>query len=431
MLPHESSLKTVLNRGSRGSVKANSPEVAIASSTGKNSSTPQYERQPSIAILSVKSTDNNKNNLELLSNTIAEEFQRSTQSKVLFLDDIRVLLHGEGNNNLLDCFSDSCLSRIGAEAGVDIVIVGNLGKLGSTHILDLKMVDVLRDKVLKRTSLKATDDLGKILAEIPEAIATLTEQTDMIASVVEPASATGQLVASSVTSYKESVVWIFPGTFLMGSHYTSGEVDELPTHTVQLNGFFIDRFEVTRADFKNVMGQSPSSAKGCDNCPVTDVTWQEADDYCKKIGKRLPTEAQWEYACRAGAETPFSTGVTLSSDLANFNGQKPFGSSTVGPMRGKVIPVGSFKPNGWNLHDMHGNAAEWCSDWYDVAYYGNSPKKNPQGPEKGTLKVVRGGAWNTDGNGIRAANRVAYNPAMRLNSIGFRCVKEDNAGSGK
>lgn len=431
VLPRESSLKTVLNRGNRGKVKANSPEVAITSVTHKNATTPQPERQPSIAILSVKSTDNNKNNLELLSNTIAEEFQRSTQSKVLFLDDIRMLLHGEGINKLLGCFSDSCLSRVGAEAGVDIVIVGNLGKLGSTHILDLKMVDVLRNKVLKRTSIKATDDLGKILAEIPGAITTLTEQTDMIAAVVEPASAEGQQPSSSAISYKESITWIFPGTFLMGSRYKSGEIDELPTHAVKLNGFFIDRFEVTRAEFRSAMGQSPSSAKGCENCPVTDVTWQEADDYCKKIGKRLPTEAEWEYTCRAGTATPFTTGVTISSDLANFNGQKPFGSSTVGPMRGKVMPVGSFKPNGWNLHDMHGNVAEWCSDWYDVTYYGNSPEKTPQGPAKGTLKVVRGGAWSADGNGIRSANRVGYNPAMRLNSIGFRCIKEDNTGTAK
>ncbi|MBN1577960.1 MAG: SUMF1/EgtB/PvdO family nonheme iron enzyme [Chitinispirillaceae bacterium] len=424
VLPLESALKTVLNSGSRGEIKRSKPQVMLS---GIGDSTAvlhkKHQKQPSIAILSVKSKDKSEENLEHISNSVASAFEKSTSAKVLFLDDVKKLLHAEGVDRLLDCFTDSCISRIGAQAGVDIVIVGNLGQLGTTHILDLKMVDVLRDKLLKRTSISVTDDLGLILKEIPGAIGKLVETDLVLTSVVEsPATAEP---ASTPALYQEKIVWIFPGGFVMGSNCKSGEVDELPAHKVKLNGFFIDRFEVTRDEFEKVMGYNPSSAKGCSNCPVTDVTWQEASDYCTKVGKRLPTEAQWEYACRAGSTTPFYTGMTITGDQANFNAQKPFGGSPLGPFKGKIVPVGSFPHNSWNLHDMYGNAAEWCADWYDIAYYGNSLETNPPGPKTGKLKVVRGGGWSSDGNGLRSSNRMAYNPELRLNTIGFRCVQPD------
>ncbi|MBN1306633.1 MAG: SUMF1/EgtB/PvdO family nonheme iron enzyme [Chitinispirillaceae bacterium] len=424
VLPLESALKTVLNSGSRGEIKRNTPQVllsGIGDSTAVLSKKPH--KQPSIAILSVKSKDKSEGNLEHISNSVATAFEKSTRAKVLFLDDVKKLLHTEGVDRLLDCFTDSCISRIGARAGVDIVIVGNLGQLGTTHILDLKMVDVLRDKLLKRTSVSVTEDLGLILKEIPGAIEKLVEKDSVLTSVVEsPATAEPD---SALQGYQEKIVWIFPGSFVMGSSHTSGEVDELPSHKVKLGGFFIDRFEVTREEFEKVMGYNPSSAKGCGTCPVTDVTWREASGYCTKVGKRLPTEAQWEYACRAGSVTPFYTGATITGDQANFNARKPFGGSPVGLFRGKAVPVGSFPPNGWNLHDMYGNAAEWCADWYDVAYYGNTPEEDPRGPKTGKLKVVRGGGWSSDGNGLRSSNRMAYNPELRLNTIGFRCVTPD------
>ena len=423
VLPHNSTLKTVLNSGSRGIIYPDKPHVQLS---GISDTPPRKQKkikmkQPSIAILSVKSSDTKKENLEHISNTVAHEFEKSTNATVLFLDDIKKLLHAEGGDRLLDCFTDSCISRIGARAGVDIVIVGNLGKLGSTHILDLKMVDVLRDKMLKRTSVKVKEDLGLILNEIPGAINNLVDVDTVLTSVVTTPATVKD--TSATPAYKEKVVWIFPGTFTMGSGNRSGEVDELPKHEVSLDGFFIDRFEVTRDEFKAVMGYDPSSSKGCGSCPVTGITWQEAATFCTKTGKRLPTEAEWEYACRAGTKTPFYTGVTISDEQANFNAQKPYGGSTIGTFRGKVIPVGSLKPNSWNLHDMYGNAAEWCFDWYDVAYYGNSPDKNPSGPQKGKLKTVRGGSWQSEGIGLRSANRTAYNPELRLHTIGFRCVK--------
>jgi formylglycine-generating enzyme required for sulfatase activity len=229
--------------------------------------------------------------------------------------------------------------------------------------------------------------------------------------------------------YHETVAWIKGGTFVMGSKAAEGDADESPLHNVTLNGFYIDKYEVSRADFEKVMGFNPSTTKGCDECPVDNVSWNEAQEYCSKTGKRLPTEAEWEYACRAGTTTAFSFGSTLTSDQANFNGKFSYGGGPEGPDREKSMPAGSFKSNAWNLYDMHGNVAEWCSDWYDASYYGNSEKANPAGPKDGKLKVVRGGAWNQKGTSLRSARRSGYNPILRLNTIGFRCVKADSGAA--
>jgi len=429
ILPRESTLKTLLNAGSRGVVDPARQEVRLSAIEKDGvKKRAQSAKQPSIAVLSIKSTDKAKGNVEHISNALAKEFENTTSARVLFLDDLKRLLHAEGDDRLLDCFTDSCISRIGARAGVDIVIVGNLGQLGSAHILDLKMVDVLRDKLLSRASVSVSEDLGLILGELPTAIRTLVKEDTTLSSVV---SKPRRAVASGAQNepYREKLVWIFPGSFSMGSISKTGDVDELPSHRVELDGFFIDRFEVTRDEFEKVMGFNPSSAKGCGDCPATEITWQEASDYCSKQGKRLPTEAEWEYACRAGTTTQFYTGVTISADQANFYAQKPYGGSQVGVFRAKSLPVGSFEPNPWNLHDMYGNAAEWCADWYDVAYYGNTDKRNPAGPKSGKLRVVRGGSWNSDGNGLRSSNRFAFNPELRLNTIGFRCVKSDSSAA--
>jgi len=424
--------RTTVVKGQRCITYPDKTRMQIAflpEATPVSSSNIPEKSQPTIGILSIRSAKPRDENLEPVSNRIASEFEKNSNAKILYLDDIRKLLHNEGNERLLSCYTDSCISEIGSKAGVDVVIVGNMNQLGSSHILDLKMIDVLRDKLLNRTSISVKDDIGLILNEIPAAISKLSVVDTMLSSVIKPPVAKDS--AQNQKQYQETVVWIFPGKFTMGSQFKTGDIDELPTHTVELDGFYIDRFEVTRGEFENVMGFNPVPARGCSSCPVTNVTWQEASDYCRKVGKRLPTEAEWEYACRAGTNSPFYTGVTLTAEDANFNGQKPFGGSPAGKFAGKTVPVGDYPPNNWNLHDMYGNAAEWCSDWYDVAYYGNSPAKNPQGPEKGTLRVVRGGSWNSAGADVRSANRMAYNPELRLNTTGFRCVKSDDSKTKK
>jgi formylglycine-generating enzyme required for sulfatase activity len=154
----------------------------------------------------------------------------------------------------------------------------------------------------------------------------------------------------------------------------------------------------------------------------------------KKAGRayRLPTEAEWEYACRAGTSTPYSSGKTLSSKEANFNGNFPYGDAARGPYLRKTAKVGSYAPNAWGLYDMHGNVAEWCSDWYDPNYYRESPKADPKGPAKGVVstdykdfyRVVRGGCWLDEAGACRSAYRFRAMPHDAYQLIGFRVVCE-------
>jgi formylglycine-generating enzyme required for sulfatase activity len=423
-------IKSTVEPGMRVTIFPKSPEMVFSplppGAIKKTEPQTALRKQPKIAILSVQSSVVSKDNLERVSDYIAEQFEKKSNGKVLFLEDIRSMLASEGMEKLLNCFADSCISHIGSAIGADIVIIGGIGQLGSNHLFSLKMIDVLRDNVISRTSVKVTGDAGKILDEIPTAVENLVKKSErhMDSVMMTPAAAQAS-GANDAKPYRETVTWIKGGSFVMGSKAVEGEMDETPPHQVTVRGFFMDKYEVTKEDYERAMGVNPTTSKGCAICPVENVNWEEAQAYCKKLGKRLPTEAEWEYACRAGGTMLFHFGNTLSGDQANFNTKQPFDGAPPGPSKEKTVPVGSYAPNAWGLYDMHGNVAEWCSDWYDAAAYGTTAKENPQGPKDGKLKVVRGGAWNSSGAGLRSSRRAGYNPALRLNSVGFRCVKDD------
>jgi len=134
----------------------------------------------------------------------------------------------------------------------------------------------------------------------------------------------------------------------------------------------------------------------------------------------LPTEAQWEYACRAGTTTPFNTGNCLNSTQANYNAINPYPSCSKGEYKGEVVPVGSYAPNAWGLYDMHGNVWEWCADWYGS--YSSGSQTNPTGPSSGTGRVLRGGSWSNNAGICRSANRSGDTPDIRYSICGFRLV---------
>ena len=235
------------------------------------------------------------------------------------------------------------------------------------------------------------------------------------------------------------LVYIPAGTFMMGGDQSPEQVarlgegqadwyqDEHPQHRVRITqGFYLGATEITQAQYEAVMGKNPSHFKGKDN-PVEQVSWNEAAEFCKKLSEktgqivRLPTEAEWEYACRAGTTTPFHTGETISTDQANYDGNSVYGNGRKGPYRKKTLAVGSFAPNAWGLYDMHGNVWEWCGDWYDSGYYGKSHAADPQGPRTGEPRVLRGGSWNGYPWRCRSAFRHAAGPS-RGNDLGFRVV---------
>jgi formylglycine-generating enzyme required for sulfatase activity len=238
------------------------------------------------------------------------------------------------------------------------------------------------------------------------------------------------------------MVLVASGRFHMGSD-AGGEYDE-PRHEVHLSSFYIDCTEVTQAEYERLMGENPSKWKSPKN-PVEQIRWRNAAEYCnarsreeglepaynletwhcdyRANGYRLPTEAEWEYACRAGSEAVYHYGDD-QAQLVSYAWFKA--NCTRGPR-----PVATRKPNAWGLYDMHGNIWEWCNDFYEEDYYPNSPKNDPTGPGQGQTRVVRGGCWNSRPNECRSSYRNYEDPGYTDTCfgkdihgfVGFRCVR--------
>jgi formylglycine-generating enzyme required for sulfatase activity len=235
------------------------------------------------------------------------------------------------------------------------------------------------------------------------------------------------------------------GSFLMGSPPTElergspdsgGEEAEGPQHLVVISRpLYMQRTEVTQAQYRAIIGKNPSRFRGCDRCPVERVSWHDAREFIRRLNARektnkyrLPTEAEWEYACRAGTTTPFSFGRTISTRQANYNGEYVYGRGRKGVWRRKTTRAGSFPPNRWGLSDMHGNVWEWCQDWYHYAYYKKSPTRDPQGPALAVpspenSRATRGGSWRNHPRSLRSARRDCARPTYRDDMIGFRVVR--------
>jgi formylglycine-generating enzyme required for sulfatase activity len=230
------------------------------------------------------------------------------------------------------------------------------------------------------------------------------------------------------------------GSFHMGSPPTeAGRRDnEGPVHEVLITRpFYLAVHPVTQAVYQAVMGSNPArfqgAAGGGPDHPVECVSWDEAVAFCKKLGEwaaekeaghvyRLPTEAEWEYACRAGSSTPFHQGTALGAGQACFDAAYPYGEGARGRSAPRTARVGSFAANHFGLYDMHGNVWEWCADWFDADYYKNSLRQGPPGPASGSFRVLRGGSWRNQASTCRAAYRNALAPNQRQPFIGFRVV---------
>ena len=243
-----------------------------------------------------------------------------------------------------------------------------------------------------------------------------------------PAPAKPQRKAGDVytNSLGMKFAWIPPGTFLMGSPANEPErSDDETQHGVTLTkGFHLGVHQVTQAQWQAVMGANPSNFKGENNLPVEQVSWDDCVAFCEALGKkdgrtyRLPTEAEWEYACRAGTTTPFHFGDTISVNQSNYDGNYTYSNGKKGVYRQKMTPVGSFPANAWGLFDMHGNVWEWCADWFGP--YPEGELKDPQGFIGGEARVLRGGSWSFNPRFCRSACRYWRAPGSRDYDLGCR-----------
>jgi formylglycine-generating enzyme required for sulfatase activity len=222
-----------------------------------------------------------------------------------------------------------------------------------------------------------------------------------------------KVMAEGTVTTPEGMALVKGCCYKMGDTFGDGFENEKPVHSVCVDDFYMDKYEVTQSSYRAKTGNNPSRRE-CDDCPVNRITWFEANDYCESIDKRLPTEAEWEYAAREGGKkVKFGNGKnTISKQEANYN-----------YWFFKAVPVGSYIPNALGLYDMSGNVREWVNDWHEERYYMEGVTDNPKGPHSGKSRVIRGGSWYHYPRNVRTSSRNGLHPTTRYYYFGFRCAQ--------
>ncbi len=274
------------------------------------------------------------------------------------------------------------------------------------------------------------------------------EQFSFERPIVDDTGSILERVQGEFQSFKEvlgdgivmEMVYIPGGTFMMGSSPTEAgsQICEQPQHSVTLEGFFLGKFPITQKQWELVaqypkvnrdLGVEPSCFQGSDR-PVESISWEDAVEFCHRLSQysqrpyQLPSEAQWEYACRGGTITPFSFGPTLTGDLANYMAKRLYAGESSGIYRQETTSVTAFYPNPFGLYDLHGNVWEWCADAWHSSYENASASGKPRlSSQNETRRVLRGCSWDEDAYHCRCASRYAYHPqGVGVSRIGFRVM---------
>jgi sulfatase modifying factor 1 len=265
----------------------------------------------------------------------------------------------------------------------------------------------------------------------------LSERESLTGSVSFEVRATPRTVKSTAISSVNKAApasddyWVYipGGTFTMGSQESEAQrYPDETQHQVTLSPFKMGKYEVTFEEY-DAYAEATRKRKpddlhwGRGKRPVILITWEDAKAFAEWKGCRLPTEAEWEYACRAGTSTPFNTGDNITVAQVNYDAGEPYNNGKRERPLGKTQPVGSYAPNAWGLYDMHGNVSEWVSDYY--ADYETGNQTNPRGPQSGTYRIRRGGSWWDNGKNTRSANRVKWPPDKADKILGFRLVSDN------
>ena len=331
---------------------------------------------------------------------------------------------GEKKFQMSGCEAQECKVAAGKILGVGKIISGSVGTVGKTCYLTLQLIDVKTGKMELSAEDKCGCELEELLGStrglVKKLLAEKVEQPVAIAP--KPAVAAKPAVPEQkiTNSIGMTFLYIKPGTFMMGSpsDEPGRNSDETQHKATLTRGYYMQTTEVTQKQWQAVMGNNPSYFKNCgEDCPVEQVSWNDAQEFIRRLnqkesvsGYRLPTEAEWEYAERAGTNTVYSFGDS-DSQLSNY-------AWYAGNSGEKTHPVAQKNSNSWGLYDMHGNVWEWCQDWYGI--YPTGSVTDPKGPSSGSYRVHRGGSWRSRARGCRSANCYNSTPDSRDDNLGFR-----------
>ncbi len=394
------------------------------------------ERQTSLAVLDFTAAKGvTEDEAGLLTDKFIVSLKKTKKYKIMSRTEIVKILK-EQNFQMSGRVDQEEAVKIGKILGVNNVIVGRMGKVGNTFLVIIQLVDVQTSEILKaidRSYKGNVDQLISIMTELAYEIAGI--KTSWLSPTPKPIS-TGVVGKNYTETYgglNLEMVWIPGGTFQMGSN--DGESIEKPVHKVELDGFWIGKYEITQAQWIAIMGtsiaqqrdklSSSRSLQGVGlNYPMYYISWYEAMEFCEELSKKtgrkynLPSEAQWEYACRGGSTNKFCFG-DYDSKLGDYAWYDSNSNN-------QAHPVGQKKPNAWGLYDMHGNIWEWCLDYYGENYYSKGPNKNPVNLNPSSCKMLRGGFYLLPPSFCSSFARIRSEPGARGGDTGFRVVRNSD-----
>ena len=408
--------------------------------------------QERIAVFPFEDMDNvlTRNEAAMFYRTFSDEFTNRSEDRfsVVPQHEIERFINTETAFQLGEFFTRVKTAEMNRVLNETQILSGVIGRIGNNIRITVYLYTYPELVQLLGMTTISIANKDELFRRIPELVQNIQ---NAITSVIE---------SDGTTTVPANFVLIQGGTFTMGSPYNepSRSVNETQ-HQVRITSFYMGIYEVTQREYQEVMGTNPSNFKG-NNLPVELVSWYDAIEYCNRRseregltpvytidksrrdpnnssridtfrwlitwnrnanGYRLPTEAELEYACRAGTITPFNTGNNIPTSMANYDGRNPYNNSSRGTYRARTTAVGSFAPNPWGLYDMHGNVYEWCWDWF--GNYSAGAQTDPRGDVSGYERVYRGGSWYSFGPILRSAFRNCTDPSDRGHSIGFRVVR--------